>query len=411
MIQASSLLYAIYVCLIIAILSGGLVYIFTINKTLATRQLVNEELIDRCDSCYDYFLTNSETFRNTNKEHIDLFGDGLKCEFVKERWGMYSKLMGKAFFRKDTVYKNFLIGQIKSKKDLALYMSDFGEELKISGATKIIGDLKLPKKRYKTAHILGNQNQNNPKIEGKIGVSAQNLPKIVPPKLVYPMNMEEITLETLKKKKGKLLFNGFDKKTLLIHLDQNESLDKIRIKGNFIIKSRDTVFLSEETYIEDVIIQAPKVIIKKGFTGNLQIYADKEVVVESEVKLQYPSCIVISSSGQDAEKKISIAENVEIYGGIVMDGLSFSEKQNNHIQIGENTLIVGDIYCNGIMELKGNIRGSLYTHKLELETKSSKYTDVILNGTINSTEVPKDFVGLPLFMNVAENKFERVKSI
>ncbi|WP_378175244.1 hypothetical protein [Aquimarina sp. SS2-1] len=409
MLKAGSLLYAIYVCLIIAILSGGLIYIFTINKTLETRQSVKEQLIDRCASCFNYFLLNPKSFEKTSMQQVDLFGDGLLCEFTKERWGMYSKLLGKAFFKKDTIDRNYIIGEVVDKNPLALYLCDFGEELKISGTTRIKGSMKLPKKRYKTVNILGNQQANNPKIEGNIAVSSQNLPKITSPKLEYPKNTIEITLSKLKENQP--IYRGFDQQTTIVYLDRGETLDRLNIKGNFIIKSLDTIRVNNTSKIEDVIIEAPKVVLEEGFEGSLQIYADKEVTIESEVKLRYPSCIVIEASTRDYEKKISIAEDVEIYGGIVINGSSFREKQNNFVAIDKNSLVVGDVYCNGIMELKGSIIGSLYTHKLQLETRSSKYADVILNGVIDASELPDNFVRLPLFENTGENRLERIKNI
>ncbi len=409
MLKAGSLLYAIYVCLIIAILSGGLIYMFTINKTLATRQQIKEQLIDRCDACFDYFLSNHKVFDKNTIGKTNLFNDGLICEFEKKRWGMYSILQGKSFFKKDTINKGYIVGHTGVENPLALYMCDFGEELKISGTTIIKGNVKLPKKRYKVVNILGNQQANNPKIEGNISVSSQNLPKINTPELQYPRNIEESTLEKLKNKE--VIFRGFDQKTVVIYMGKNESLDRLHIKGNFIIKSLDTIRINDTSKIEDVIIQAPKVIIEENFEGSIQVYAEKEVEIESDVKLRYPSSIVIKDSTRDYEKKITIGENAVIYGGIVLDGSSFREKQNNYIKIEENSLVVGDIYCNGIMELKGSVIGSLYTHKLQLETRSSKYADVILNGVVDVTGLPANFVRLPLFANIGDERLERIKNI
>lgn len=408
MIKAGSLLYAIYVCLIIAILSGGLIYIFTINKTLATRYDIKEQLVDRCQSCFDYYLKTSRQ-NNEAVNKLDLFNDGLICELTEERWGMFSKLSGKAFFKTDTVNSQFIIGEKKAKNSLALYLCDFGEELKISGSTKIHGNVKLPKKRYKTVNILGNQQINNPKLDGSIGVSSQNLPKIIPPELIYPENTWETSLEQLRNKS--IVYRGFDQSTAIVFLDKGTDLDRIQLKGNFIIKSLDTIRISNTAKLEDVIIQSPKVIVEEGFDGSIQLYADKEVVVESNVRLRYPSCIVIDDSARDYEKKITIDEDVEIYGGLVIDGNSFRERQNNFIDIEENTMVVGDIYCNGILQLKGSVIGTVYTHKLQLETKSSKYADVILNGVIDTENIPEGYVGLPLFSNSNEKALERIKKI
>jgi len=217
MIKAGSLLYAIYVCLIISILSGGLIYIFTLNKSLANRQSVKEQLIDRCDSCYNYFLSNAEMLENSVEgKTIDLFEDGLKCKFKKERWGMYSKIIGQAFFKKDTIEKKFIIGQRGSKTPLALYLSDFGEELKISGSTLIKGNVRLPKKRYKVVNIIGNRQKNNPKLIGAVGTSNQNLPTITAPKLLYPKKTIETTIASLKQQE--IQYRSFNKETMVIKI-------------------------------------------------------------------------------------------------------------------------------------------------------------------------------------------------
>jgi len=79
--------------------------------------------------------------------------------------------------------------------------------------------------------------------------------------------------------------------------------------------------------------------------------------------------------------------------------------------IDKDALVVGDIYCNGILELKGSVIGSVYTHKLQLETRSSKYADVILNGIIDTSGIPDNFVGLPLFANTEKKEFEQIKNI
>ncbi len=408
MLKASSLLYAIYICVVISILTGILIYIFTVNKTFYARQSVKEQLIDRCDSCINYALASKNSETDTND--FKLFDDGIQCQLKIERWGMYEKLMGKAFFKYDTIHKSYLLGETVERNNKALYMCDFGEELKIAGSTTIIGDVRLPKRRYKAVNVLGNQYEHNPKIKGNITVSSQELPKIKPLDVMMPESFIEKHISTYKNDRE--IFNAFNKPTLVLYLDESSVIQHKTIKGNVIILSEKTIVISSTATLEDVIIKAPKVIIEKEVKATVQIYAEQEVEVESDVTLMYPSSIVINKSRKEIEKKINIGENVEIYGAVIMNGQSFQERQNNHITVGKETVVYGDVYCNGIMELKGTIIGTLFAHKIQSQTQSSKYADLILNGTINAHKLPKNFVRLPLVINPNNNsRFEQIKNI
>lgn len=409
MLKAGSLLYAIYVCLILAILSSGLLYVFILNKNLSSRYDMQDRLIERCNSCFALYLSDKKQFQNNATQDISLFDDGIRCHFELKRWGMYAKLMGKIYFKNDTIRKNALIGEVINDDQMALYLGDFGEELKISGTTQIIGNVKLPKKGYETVNILGNQKINNPKIQGAVRNSSQELPKLELPG-ISQQNSEIISVDDLQYNTGN--FNSFSNKTLEILVHRGESLDRLAIKGNYVINALDTLYIDANSKIEDVIIKAPKVVVEKGFKGSLQIFAKKEVVIEEEVQLSYPSCIVITNETLlEGGKRITIGKEASVYGGVVIDAKSFKDKQENELIIAEDALITGDLYCNGILELKGMVIGTVYAHKLQLKTDFSLYSDVLLNAKIDATRLPKEFIRLPLFQNSQNNEFGIIKSI
>ncbi len=410
MLKAGSLLYAIYICLLLAIMTSGLLYVFFMNKSLSDRYEMQDRLIERCNSCLELYLANRNQFQDKGKQEWQLFDDGIQCDFELKRWGMYAKLVGKTYFKNDTVSRTMLIGEKIHDKQLALYLGDFGEELKISGTTRIVGNLKLPKKGYETVNILGNQKVNNPTVQGAVTASGQELPK-----LVLPQTRQESTkvVSAEDMERGKRHFNSFKNPTIEVLVPRGGSLEGLAIKGNYRINALDTLYIDSAVALEDVIVKAPKVIIEKEFIGSMQVFADKEVVVEEDVILQYPSCVVIrsGSSGSEMEKKITLGENAKIYGGLVMDAIGFKAKQENTMIIAENALIVGDIYCNGILEFKGEVVGTIYAHKLQLKTNFSLYSDVLLNAKIDGTRLPKEFVRLPLFQKPQNNEFGIIKDL
>ncbi|UZO80691.1 hypothetical protein NBT05_17330 [Aquimarina sp. ERC-38] len=408
MLKAGSLLYAIFICLMISILAGGLIYFFTLNKTMATRQEIKNELVDQCESCFQYIYSNTKGLKENMTQEVDLFNDGIKCSFQYKKWGMYQIMSGKTFFKKDTIRKSFMVGQKNKDRALALYLCDFGEELKVSGTTEIFGEMYLPKKRFKTVNILGNLYKNNSKVEGAIKVASQKLPRIVIEDLVNQKQLIKITLEEVIK--NNINYNSFSKNTLIVYKNKSESLENVALKGNFILKSLDTLYIPKTCKFEDILVQGPKVVVEEGFTGSIQIEATKEVILEKNVSLKYPSVISIYKSDRDFEKTITISENSTIYGGVILDASSFREKQNNRLSLEENASIIGDVYCNGLFQHKGNVFGTVYVHKFELQTQSAKYADVVLNGIIDATKKPDFFVNLPLF-NDSNNQIENIKSV
>ena len=409
MLRAGSLLYAIYVCLIIALFLGGLIHIFSINKLWASRELIKHSLVERCNTCFDFILENPDKLSTSGSSTIGLFNDGLLCNFEISSWGYFYNVSVNAFFKKDTITKSYLVGNADRNQSPALYLSDSGQELKVSGTTRITGDMYLPRKKYNVVNILGNTQINRPVITGKVFSSSQNLPPIQPIFLNLKYIKPTTTLQKIKK--NQKVIRSFTSPPMFVHLDRGESLDGYQLKGNFYIISNDTLQINHTSMLEDVIIKAPKVIIDEGFEGNLQIFGDKEVIIRSKVKLKYPSLIVIPASSKFREKKIMIEKETDIYGGLLIDGSDYDEKQKNHIIIDESSTILGDIYCNGLLQLNGKVFGSVYTHQFNLETKSSKYSNVILNGEIDPTELPDDYISLSIKNNLIKQRFAKVKNI
>ncbi len=403
MIKAGSLLYAIYICLLISLLTGALLLVFSFKKDFTLKLAIKSKLVNQCESCINYYLSDIEN----NNDVVDIFDDGLKCRFAKSKWGLFEKLTTKAFFKNDTIEKTILIGAASDNKNLALYLCDWGEELKISGNTSIKGDLNLPLKKIKTINILGNSQINKPKANGNIFSSNQNLPKL--DYAIQNQNGKSIFFSEVRSQG--YIFNDFKNSPLTIELEKGDKLTNLQLKGNIILNSKDTLYIDKYAKIQDVIIKAPKVVFERGFVGSLQVFADKEIIVEENVILQYPSSLAIISENNIDQKKIEINGDSQIYGALILDGKSFDEKENNEINLDEETLVVGDLYCNGKLELKGKITGSVYAHKLKLETKSGNYENVILNTVIDATSIPINYARLPILSNKNEQTYEVIKEL
>lgn len=410
MIRAGSLLYAVYVCLLISVMCGALVFIFSYNLELSTKRSIKSDLIDLCDSCINLYVSDSNNFNNLDSETLEVFGNDYQCQFRKSKWGTFTNLTVKAYSKRDTVEKSVFVGNKYSMDQMALYVSDWDETIKFSGATSIKGSLQLPGGRYETINILGNSQLEKPSIQGSVTSSAQNLPKILIEKpIVTDQNLSKTALS--KVKFNNLIFNSFKHNPLVLSIVESERLDNLFLKGNVIVNSIDTLYINNSTKLEDVIILAPKVVIQKGFEGSVQIFAEKEIIIEENVVLNYPSSVAILSQRSEYQNKIIISEASEVHGAVIIDGTTFDLKETNEVQIGKSALIIGNLYCNGILQLEGKVLGTVHAYKLKLQSKSGNYQNILLNASIDATIQINGFMKLPLFQQEKSKIYGVIKTL
>ncbi len=178
-------------------------------------------------------------------------------------------------------------------------------------------------------------------------------------------------------------------------------LENVIIKGNFILYAKDSITISANDVLEDVIIKAPIIKISKGFKGNIQAIATKKIVIEDDVILNYPSVMAIYNTSNE-KSEMTINKNCSIYGAVVLFGTRLNNIDDNSIVLKEDTKIVGDVYCTGKLMVYGSVYGSVYTNKIFSRTSSGNYENCIINGEIDVTKRPNYFISIPLFKNKNE---------
>ncbi|WP_299883427.1 hypothetical protein [uncultured Lacinutrix sp.] len=370
---------------------------------MKSRFEIQNELISRNESAFTHFLNNIETIKDDSETVLDIFDDNIFSFAKKKNWGFYSILSCKSVFKNDTVYKTALIGK-KSEKNIALYVTDYDKPLKLSGDITFLGDIKVPNSRIEQAYING-VSGNKVKIKGKQLKSQDKLPKIDKEILI---NLNNYSTETIKNETT-VFVNSFSNKTIVINFEELKKLDKATLKGNIILTSNKSITIDNSLAINDILIVAPKVYVKKGFNGNAQIIAKTEVDIEEDVSLTYPSSIYVKNDIDSVN--VSIKKNTIIAGGIVINGNTYKGSLKRSLTIAEGSKIIGNVYCYGKTQLKGTIIGSIYSDRFFLKTASSNYENTILNASINRDSLPKSFVELPLFKtNIDKANYEVLKT-
>ena len=158
------------------------------------------------------------------------------------------------------------------------------------------------------------------------------------------------------------------------------------ISNNVIIISESDLVIEKGSFLENVVLIAPKIVFKNGFTGNLQAFASDYIEIQERCELKYPSVLgLLNKKKKDQEVDFVIKDNSVISGLIFATG-SNKNRQKPKVKILSNTLIQGQVVIDGNLELKGEVSGEVICQNLYLETPSSYYDNYLLNSTIDPSK-------------------------
>lgn len=402
MVKAHSLLYAIYICLIVSIICGALLYFSNLYNQLNLYYNIQEELYIQNQSVLNFALGNKVQPAEIEKDEKT----GIEGNFETKPYGLLTLILAKSYISNDTVSSAHFAGTRNLDKN-AIYLTNLSKSLSYSGKVKLLGDNQLPSTFMETSYI--NNSLNELKVEGKNNVSEPQLPEINLDfkKIFLGIKSERIKLADIEKTKDSLYYNSFLNSTKEITVNQN--LSNIIFKGNFILRSDDSIRVKKNTVLEDVILIAPKITFEEGFKGTIQAFATKGIELEEKVTLNYPSVICVYNEGTE-ESKIKIKKECTITGAVVLFGNKIDVIDKHSIEIDESGLLFGDLYCTGKLMIKSNVYGSVYTNRFFLKTGSTSYDNLISDIEINTTKRPDYFISIPLF-NTKTTSYGVIKKV
>lgn len=380
-LRANAMYFAILISAIVAILLST--FILLIHLHQKTR--IQTEKI-------------SKNFRKIDLIFNDINSTN-KSEFRKESfWGGFKLVTISSGESPRDFQKTALIGsELNPSKDPVLYLQDRNMPLVIAGRTKIDGKLEVPGGFLKTGSVDGNYFTGVLPNLNLLGESDRSLPTIDKEWLTYVDSLRNTFPDSdqILVDLSESFINSFsDKPRWLIqrqgiHLHQN-------LIGNIIIRSEDYVIIEPDSKLEDVIIIAPKVLIKSRFTGSIHILSE-EISMESHVVLKYPSSITIPAGDVESlntkDYKLSIGLNSVIHGNIILFTNDLTNKK--HLLIPRGSEVVGGVYNQGYTDLRGEIRGELYTTGFAAHVSGSVYINHLYGANIHQS--PSGIIsGIPL---------------
>lgn len=386
--KSSALGYAISFLLLISLICSGVLFIASANKRLEMNYVLKEHLL------FDNLFSLNYGARQRNAGSHTLFHPaGDTSEVSVRAWGAYKIVTANTWHGERQVKKAALIGYPLLEQLPALYLVDNSQSLKVCGTTRIEGEAFVPERGIERSYIGGKHYQNDQLMYGVQKKSEIFLPALNP---VY----QNLDFSSFSKEGTKSVFIAkdsvypFDKETVI--MSQIEPLTlRNKLYGNIILHSFDSILVSAEAKLENVILIAPVIRIEKGFKGSVQAVAHKKIVCEKGVKLLYPSTLVLNEQEMNLgteDRCIVLEEGSSIIGGILMTSQVADYRKPVRLSVAENAVIGGLVFNQGETALYGTIIGSIYTRNFRIDAGGGVYTNNLLDAVISSVQIPKEFL-------------------
>lgn len=393
MLRAGALSYALIFIILTGAFCLGLIWILSGNRFIQSTIQSKEKALLNVYAA-SHYLTHIDY--SDRGDEFDLFFNGDTVTVSLKKWGNNTVAKIHSFKNNYSIKRTLLIGDYEEEAYPALYLADTDLELKVSGNTNLKGKLILPKRGIKRAFIEGKNFSRDNLYEGKIGESERKLPELNPKYVDY--SLKELMPEDrnyLVTLPNDSLFS-FHNPTAYYYSENPIFIQEHKLKGNLIIESSDSIVVDSNTELNNVILIAPVVQISSGFQGKLQVYSKERIEIEDDVTLHYPSFLSLLDDDELFRRAVSpaikIGKNVLVSGEIILVSTSPDFRNPVQLLIQEESRIIGTVYNVGDTQLKGSINGSLFTKRFFLKTKSSTYTNHLLDAEIDNSILPDYYI-------------------
>ena len=405
-LQGGSLQFVLFIGAVIAVLLLTFVLLAHSHFLFVKKTDKYVEMVKRTDYIIQQSLLGH--LNSTSQKNELLEGNGISTQLTESNWGIYDILTVTSSFQKNSFRKTVLTGSRLLDTEATLFLKDNNRPMVVAGNASIVGDAYLPKQGIRMGNIGGQSFYASEPIQGRKYESTPSLPMMASKnsdaleKLLFGRTTKipgpSIAL------RGSEMVNSFSEPTIILDADILNLSGK-KISGNVVIRSSSQIQIDASTQLKDVILVAPYVRIGEGVVGNFQAIASKKIEVGQNCNLSYPSALVVLDKAGGSAKKISnqatqpqinIEKNSVVYGSLCYLGRSTEQTYYPQIRITEGARIVGQVYCQKNVELRGSVWGNVTTDGFVTLENGNVYQNHLFNGSMDISKLPLQFLGMSL---------------
>ncbi|SHI86125.1 hypothetical protein [Aquimarina spongiae] len=396
--------FALLISVVIALILGAFLLLTHVqsffkiksNELIQASEIANQHILQSLgDSLKTGDTISSEQQQKTLK---------LNSNF----YGAWTKVYAQVQSHNRKVHKSALVGTARTDRSANLYLANTNSPLVVVGNTRIEGNAYVPKQGLKAGNISGNYYQGSRLYYGSVFESKTTLPQLKKEWISYLEslsngsfidNLDNITLE-------RDIENSFYTSGQIIISPSTIVLGNEKIAGNIIIQSNTAIVVEPTATLQNVILVAPKIIVKDNTKGTMQLFASQKLTIGKNCYFNYPSTIAFydqtrpsptqNYNTQNRDIDFSIDKGTLIEGSVVylQKHTSTQNRIKTHLKMAPGTEVIGEIYCQGSMDFEGIVRGAVYTQQFIANQSGSIYLNHIYNGKILTNPIP-NYAGLP----------------
>lgn len=329
--------------------------------------------------------------------HAEFFSDSVHV--TVQEWGFYHIATLTNHFGPVTKQKSFLFTDDihRNKLKPSLYFSDPHRYLSVGGKTFLGHETYLPAYGVRKAYVNGIGYYRDSLIHGTSHQAESELP-VLQEKLdgKYSRLCERIAafdsvISLPEIRVADTIFNSFQNKPLVILCPEEAVLKDICLKGNIVLKAVDLDIRNTAT-VENCIIIAESVRIEDQFCGSGQFIVTRTISAGDSCRFDIPT--VFCSESQSVAGSIHLGRDCFFYGDIIQRGSA--PRESEVLAIGENTRMVGQVYCNGTVSFKATLFGSLFCRGFVHRMPNGLYNNYLFNVCIDFERLPPEYGGIAL---------------
>ncbi|OFZ23248.1 MAG: hypothetical protein A3D92_08965 [Bacteroidetes bacterium RIFCSPHIGHO2_02_FULL_44_7] len=379
--------YAISFLLLIGLICTSVLFITSANKRLEMNYLLDEHML-----LNNYVSLHYGAGMQEAGSKIFVHSSGDTSEVTVRNWGAFRAVTSWTHHGGRLVEKSAIVGRLLEEPLPVLYLPNRKQVVKLCGKTLIEGEVYSSSRGFERGHIANSHFEGDKLLHSTLRESERELPKLK--SYVHDLDYEHLTKGAVKIEplRSDSSFR-FTQATSL--MSSTEAIHvMLRLEGNLIIHSFDSIFVSATASLNHVILMAPIIRFEKGFHGCVQAIANERISCEEGVELRYPSALILeekTSGDRDRSHGIFVEKKALVLGGILLLSENPNFRHPVHLLIDEAT-VGGLVYNVGESELKGSIIGSLYTNELALKLGGGEYKGYFWNATLSSKQLPEEFV-------------------
>ncbi len=396
---------ALYYVIFVAFVLSAIVSLFMMHRGMSYRQIRSEiryfERIDDLNSALTLYLSEPEKYQQSNSVSMVLFEDSARrVNISRNHCGLLDLITAKVIYKEKELSKTMMAGMDPFSGDsVVLYVPDKRQALFASGNTIINGNAVLPVKGVQRASIEGKPLQRPEPVKGKISVSKSTLPALAPWIRVKIERMLDLdSLLAISGNLRNLRASSIDRSSVEeVHWYGSENdfqISGLQTKGPVGFVSRGAIYIRKDAQLDGSIISASKILVEEGFHGRVQLFARDSLVIGASCILDFPSVLCISNDNVNpVYMKLG---GSSVVNGVVLVGQKNLSTSKPLIRLERGSLIRGQVYHQGIIELLGSIHGSLYCKGFYRKTKRAFYENHLLDNEIDFHQLPPHFVFIDL---------------